>query len=267
MRRHVFTKDQEKKIKENYLKMSSRKLAEFCKCDRGVIQRYLKKNNLIVPKDIVEKFRIEAMTGRTTFTAVEDKFIKDNYLTMPVKTMAAKLNRSGCGVTRALKRLNLSIPKKIIEQRKKDSHYKKGHTPENKGKKQIDFMSPEAIERTKSTRFKKGHKPHNALAEGKEVLRKDKSGRKYVLVKAPGSRKLQLKHRVVYETHHGKIPPKHNIIFKDNNTLNTNIENLECISDSDLMSRNTLHNYPQEIKELIYLKGAINRQINKQKEN
>ena len=35
--------------------------------------------------------------GRTSFTAKEDQFIKDNYLTMPIKTMAKQIGRSGCG--------------------------------------------------------------------------------------------------------------------------------------------------------------------------
>ena len=34
--------------------------------------------------------------------------------------------------------------------------FPKGHVPRNKGKKQTDFMSAEAIERTKATRFQKG---------------------------------------------------------------------------------------------------------------
>ena len=263
MRKHIFTPDQEQKIKANYLTMSSRKLADYCGCNRGVIQRYLRNHGLKVPKDVIEKFRVEALKGKTTFTEKEDLFIKQNYLLIPIKTLADKIGRSGTGVSGRMKQLGLKVPKEIREQRKKDSQFKKGNVPVTKGRKQHEYMSPEAIERTKATRFKKGELPHNTLPIGKEVKRRDKTGRVYILVKVSHKKKLQLKQRVVWERHHGKIPIKHNIVFKDGNTQNTSIENLECISDAELMSRNTMHNYPQDIKDLIHLKAAINRQINK----
>ena len=47
---------------------------------------------------------------------------------------------------------------------------KKGTIPANKGKKQVDFMSPEAIERTKKTRFKKGKTTWNVKQVGTERI-------------------------------------------------------------------------------------------------
>jgi hypothetical protein len=57
--------------------------------------------------------------------------------------------------------------------------FKKGHVPVNKGKKQTEFMTREAIERTKNTRFKKGHLPHNSIGvrDGDIRIRHDHKNR------------------------------------------------------------------------------------------
>ena len=138
---------------------------------------------------------------------------------------------------------------------------KKGTPPPNKGKKQAEYMSPEMIERTKGTRFQKGHTPHNSREVGFERI--DKDG--YVMIKVEGKRKLVLKHRHVWETHNGSIPVGHNVQFKDGNKHNCNIENLYIISRSNqLKNENSLHTrYPEEVRKLIQIKGALNRQINK----
>lgn len=96
------------------------------------------------------------------------------------------------------------------------------------------------------------------------MQRYDKSGRVYTMVKVSGQRKLVLKHRHVWEQFHGKkVPHKHKIIFKDGDTSNFDIENLECISYQDQMIKNSLHNYPQDLKEVIQTKGRLTRAINK----
>jgi hypothetical protein len=257
----IFTLEQEDYIKENYLKLSSRKLAEYCNCDRGVIQRYLKKHKLIVPSDVSEKFRRDAMKGRTTFSEEESEFIKENYLTMPVKTIATHINRSGTGVKVRMRQLNLVVPREIIEQRKKDSMFKKGMIPVNKGKKQHEYMSAESIEKTKATRFQKGQKPTNTKYDGHERISKDG----YVEIRVSEGN-YQLKHRVVWESVNGKIPKGHCISFKDGNPSNVNITNLELISREENMFRNSKHNYPQEIIPSLVLLNKLNKQINN-KEN
>jgi hypothetical protein len=109
------------------------------------------------------------------------------------------------------------------------SRFSKGYTPVNKGKKQEDFMSPEAIARSVPTRFKKGNLPHNAKAPGYERLSEDG----YILAKVAGKRKLVFKHRHVWEQHHGKIPEGYNVQFKDGDRQNCDIGNLYIISRSD----------------------------------
>ena len=141
--------------------------------------------------------------------------------------------------------------------------YPKGHIPFNKDKK----MSKEVYEKVKHTMFKKGSVPHNAKSAGSEILRKDKSSKEYLMIKVPGERKLKHKHIHLWETENGKIRKGFNIVFKDGNTLNCIIENLECISNAELMQRNTIHRFPSELKSVIKLTHKLKRTIHAKEQN
>ena len=78
MNRKPFTPSQVKLLLENRLQCPSRKLADMLGCSRGKVQSYFRKNNLKLPKEISEKFRREAMKGRTTFTSEQSEFIIAN---------------------------------------------------------------------------------------------------------------------------------------------------------------------------------------------
>ncbi|HHT23148.1 MAG TPA: HNH endonuclease [Bacteroidales bacterium] len=145
------------------------------------------------------------------------------------------------------------------------SWIKKGTVPPNKGKKQIEYMTPEAIERTKATRFKKGQRVWNHKPVGYE--RVNTSG--YTEVKTAEPNKFELKHRVIWRQHYGKIPRGHNVQFRDGNPQNFNIENLYLISRSEQLSKeNSIHaRYPKDVQLAIQMKGALNRYINKIKNN
>lgn len=74
-------------------------------------------------------------------------------------------------------------------------------------------------------------------------------------------------HILVWQEHNGPIPEKHIVVFKDGNKTNIVIDNLECISRADLMRRNTVHNLPKEISELVHMRAVLARQINKRSKN
>jgi hypothetical protein len=134
-------------------------------------------------------------------------------------------------------------------------HFKKGATPWNKGLKGFNQGG-----RNQETRFKKGSCPRNHRAVGATRLTKDG----YIEIKIEeGLRKWRLLHREVWRQHHGCYPPCGTALtFKDGNKLNTDISNLELICRSDLMERNTVHNYPEEIKAVIQLRSVLTRKIN-----
>ena len=138
---------------------------------------------------------------------------------------------------------------------------KKGNIPANKGKRQVEYMTPEQIERTKPTRFKKGQLVWNRKQVGTERI----NTYGYTVVKVSEPDKWKLKHRIVWEKQNGKIPKGYNIQFKDCNRQNCDIDNLYMISRVEQLKNENSHiaKYPKEIQLAIQAKGALNRQINK----
>jgi len=192
------------------------------------------------------------------FTEADEQFIKDNFLLMPIKHIANKLNATSGRVMRFLDKNDLEIPKELREKRKLNGVIKKGNIPFNKGLKQSDYMDKEAIEKTKATRFKKGIKPHHTKKNGDIVAIKDRDiFYKYIKIK---DNHWVLYHRYLWEQVNGEIPDNLILVFKDKNTDNVVIDNLELITRSESMLRNSRHNYPIEIiPSMLMLKKLENK--------
>lgn len=107
--------------------------------------------------------------------------------------------------------------------------FSKGHVPANKGKRETEFRSREAIERCAATRFKKGDRPHNTRPVGYECFRRQKS-KGYVYIKVRDGEPMVLKHRWVWEQAHGEIPEGYNVTFRDGDSRNCELDNLELVS-------------------------------------
>lgn len=196
------------------------------------------------------------------FTPEEDQFLIDNYLTIPATSLSRMLGRAKAVARQRMAILGLVVPADVIQRFKDESRIKPGNVPFNKGKKQSDFMAQEAIERIRATQFRKGNLPHNTKADFEISIRADKRGVKYKFIRTGLGKWIGL-HRYKWEEVYGPIPPKMNLVFKDGDTFNCDISNLELLSNEDLMRRNTVHNYPKPITQAIQLRGALNRQINK----
>lgn len=114
-----------------------------------------------------------------------------------------------------------------------------GHVPANKGKREHEFRSPEAIEKCRRTQFKPGSQPHNTRADGTEVTRGDG----YVYIKVAG--RCVLKHRHVWQQHNGEIPRGMIVVFRDGNRQNCDISNLELITQAENVRRNIAKMTPE----------------------
>lgn len=257
----VFTPKIQKYILENRLSISANKMEAKLGIPQKKIRDFMKSKGLGLTREETLKLRSIGQTGRTTFTKKEDKYIKDNYLKIPVKALAKNINRSGFGTINRMRVLGLVIPPEIVERNRKAGQYPPGHAPMNKGLKQADYMTEDAIERCKVSQFKKNNLPHNtAEADGVIRIRNDKSGAKYKWIRMSlGVWKMLHVH--IWEQANGKVPEGHIITFKDKNRLNVVLENLQMLTLAENMQNNTIHNFPQDLKDIIILKGAIKRQI------
>lgn len=192
----------------------------------------------------------------TPLTEHQKETMRKDYLKKPVKKLASELGITYGRVDRFLKREGLVIPKRIIEQRKLDSRFKKGHESFNKGLKQADYMSPESIKKTKATRFKKGNIPHNTNYDGHERINVDG----YIEQRIRRG-VYRLKHRIVWEKKNGPIPKGCLVVFKNGNPLDCSIKNLELITKEENMLRNSKHDYPREIIPSMALVSRIKNKV------
>lgn len=197
------------------------------------------------------------------FTPEEDSYIKAHYLTTPASRIAKQLGRSEGTVRQRLQLLGITVPPEIAQAFKRNTQFTKGSSPINKGKKWKDFMSAEGMAASRKTTFRKGQSVHNEKHDGAISIRNDKTGRQYKWIRISKG-VWRMLHVYLWEQANGKVPEGCVIIFKDADSLNVELANLQCVTLRENMLRNSLWKvYPRDIAETIQLRGALNRQINK----
>lgn len=264
----TWTTSQEQFLREHYLTMTHKEMAAILGKTDTAVKAKCGKMRLIKPDDLKKalllKHSIEANRHKM-LTAEEDELVKENYLSIPIKSLAKVLNKGETAIRGSLKRQGLVIPQELANYRKEIGMKRKGNIPFNKGLPQISYMSPESIERSRASRFKKGSKPHNIVQIGSETL--TKGG--YIKVKIGEPNKWIFKQRLIWQQHFGEIPDNHIIIFKDNDILNFDINNLQCIkreqnvrrkciSEKYEMSRNNLTD--EYVADVIKRRTPLNRE-------
>lgn len=191
------------------------------------------------------------------YTDEMKQFILDNYKGRYNQELADLFNQ----------KFNTNITSRTIKSYKANNKlnsgltgkFRKGQIPHNKGKK----MPKEVYEKVKHTMFAKGNVPPNHRPVGSERISKDG----YIEVKVAEPNKWRLKQRVVYEEAKGKIPEGCPIIFLDGNKRNFDIDNLRCITRSELLylNCNGLNN-SNEITGTGILMARLDRAKNKKKQ-
>lgn len=210
--------------------------------------------------------------SRKKWTPEEIEYLIKLYPDTKTETLAKHLNRPLSGVYGKAKSLNIGKSeafKASVESGRLQNgttlgsanFFKPGHPSFNKGKKMEEYLSADKIERFKANSFKKGNVPHNTKSDGAVTVRNYK-GRNYHLYRV-GKNDWKFLHVVIWEKQNGTVPHGHVITFKDGNTAHLDINNLQCISLKENMLKNTIHNLPPEIKELIIITTRINRKIKK----
>lgn len=152
----------------------------------------------------------------------EESYIKQHYLTIPIKRIAHTLGRSDTFVRGYMKREGLVVPEELAKERKKGRQFQKGQAPHNKGKK----MPPSVYQKLQKTMFAKGQKPSNTRPFGS--MRKSQHG--YWEIKTKKSGRWELYHRVLWKEAYGPIPKGLLIQFRDKNPDNCTLDNLYAVT-------------------------------------
>lgn len=218
------------------------------------------------------KAKLKSRSNRKIWTEKDNQYMFEFYPHIPTKDIAVHLSRSEKSIYGQAFNLGLKKTADLIEKQLQDqaerlkidgkaNRFQKGFTPPNKGEK----MPDEIFNILRPTMFSKGNIPHNAKPDYYESIRYDKnSDTSYIYIKIPDVSKMVLKHRFVYEQEKGPIKKGMRIIFLDGNQLNCSIENLKAISAEELIAQNTIHKYPEELKQTIKLLGKLKRKIDAQ---
>lgn len=142
------------------------------------------------------------------------------------------------------------------------TRFKKGQVPWNKGLKHPPGWSPG---RMRETQFKKGEINGHAAQIWVPVGSKRYSKEGYLETKFREREgrygNWKGAHILLWEEAHGPVPRGHKVAFKDGDKSHVALENLEVISNAEMMWRNSVHNLPEELFKVIQLSGALKRRI------
>lgn len=207
------------------------------------------------------------MNGRA-WTKREIATVRRDYPNLPTAQIAATLDRPMSGVYRCAYALGLEksaafraspLSGRLVKgcaERGRATRFVKGQKSWNTGTKGIVTGGVE-------TQFKKGNRPHTWKPLGSERLLDGYLCRKMTDT-GYSPRDWVPVHILMWREAFGAIPPKHTVCFKDKDRTHIRLDNLELVSREELMRRNSYHtNYPREIAQLIQLRGAVQRQINR----
>lgn len=191
------------------------------------------------------------------WTGEEDHKLRQLYARCSNAAIANHLDRSESAIQNRARLLGLRKDADFAAMQSSKHQFKKGQTPANKGKRH----PPRG--RAAETQFKPGNKPQTWVPIGSNRVSKEGYLQRKVSDTGCTRHDFVPVHRLVWRMHGRELPPGHALVFIDGNHLNVDINNLELISRAELMRRNSRHTrYPQEINELIHLRGVLNRKIN-----
>lgn len=210
---------------------------------------------------------------RRPWTAKELRLVKTFYPHIATQEIADELGREVHCVYRQAKNMGLRKTQEYLDSpeacrlRRGDNvgaafRFAKGHVPANKGTRRPGY----APGRMAETQWKKGQKGTRWKPIGSKRLVDGYVYRKISDIRcAPWTRNWRAEHILIWEKRTGqKLNVRtHALCFRDGNRRNTKFSNLELITRKELRYRNSTHNLPPALKEVIRLKATINQIITK----
>lgn len=142
------------------------------------------------------------------------------------------------------------------------TRFRAGKTPWNKGMKGLQIGGF-------STRFQSGNLSGNANTRYKPIgsERINKNG--YLQIKitddpaVPLQRRWAFVHNLIWQSAHGRlVPPGFRMCYANGDRTDLRPENLVLTTPQEVMRRNTVHNLPEPLPQIIQLRGALLRKIN-----
>lgn len=275
MGQRTWTPEEEARLREVYSEKANRELAPiFGRTAKALSSR----------AKILRLKKAVGHGGHFTWTTAMEQAIRDLYPETLTRTLAAQLGVSVVAAHQRAQKLGVRKSATYIEHQHQEEgrrllvsgaahRFPKGHQSFNKGKR----MPGWAPGRMAETQFKKGQRSGIAAKNWCPIGTVRADGEGFLRIKVRegvrgepygfGNVKIwPLLNRHVWERCNGSIPAGYIVMFKDRDRSNCAIENLELISLADNMRRNTVHNLPPELVQVIQLTGALKRKIRNREE-
>lgn len=209
---------------------------------------------------------------RRAWTSEDDAVMRARYPDVPASQLATELRRSVRAVYQRAKILGLSKSAAFLSSEQSGrlqkgagaaTRFVKGRVPHNKGVRRPGW----APGRMAETQFRPGERRGVAVRLYKPIGTERVSRDGYLERKVNDDLPLQARwravHLLVWEEANGPLPPGHAVAFRNGDKRDIRLDNLELISRRELMRRNTVHNLPQPVAQVVQLLGAVRRQINR----
>ena len=189
------------------------------------------------------------------WTYADDHVLRGLYATdATARQIAEVMCRTRAAIKGRITKLGLKKPEGVTNS----GCFVKGHPSWNKGKR----FEPGG--RSAETRFKPGNKPHTWRPVGHERITPDGYRERKIADTGCTRRDYVGLHVLLWREHRGDVPEGCAIVFINGDKTDIRIDNLECVTRRELMRRNSVHTrYPEAVRQLVQLRGAITRQINK----
>lgn len=220
------------------------------------------------------------LPARRFWTEAECELLRQRYADTKTADLAQALNRPVGSVHQHAAKLGLRKNLDLVaamarEAMRNPAHggratqIKKGNVPANKGVKHPKGWAPGDMAKTQFKKGRPAHEARNYLPIGSLRLSKDGYLERKVTddpTLYPARRWVAV-HRLVWKEVNGPVPAGHAVVFKPGRKTTDpaliTLDAVELVTRAELMARNTLHNLPKELAELVQLRGVLNRQINR----
>lgn len=217
-------------LKRNINKKPNWQLAEALGTTEVAVRCAVKNHGLKRTPEAAAKF--QAMNRNSVWTPALDKKLIKLYKTHTRQQCADKLGLRKYQVEKRLATLKIYLPADEREKRKQANYYKKGqpcaHPP------------PKGVRFSPATEYKKGNEPAATKWDGWVGIRNNyKRGTAYKWIRISKG-KYMAYHHYIWKQAGRTIPKGHVLRFKNNDTLDVRLENLECVPRSAALYDNRL---------------------------
>lgn len=187
------------------------------------------------------------------WSPIDIELLTSLYPVHGIEHTAMVLRRSRFAVKCAAQKLRLKSQNR--------ARFKPGQKPWNAGRK------IESRGRSAETQFRKGARPHTWQPIGHEVLRCGVWWRK-VTDEGHHTKHYKSVPRMLWEAQHGPIPSGHVVVMRAavGSAAEITLDHIELISRTELIRRNSIHRYPEELRACMVLAGRVRAAIKRREE-